>query len=192
MNKVIELQNGEKIIIRHLKKSDVEGVWKNFNDVIHEGAYLPILFPMRSQLEKDSWYRSIKKENQICIVAENPNFRPLYDIIGQCEILNSEWDAAIHVGILGIILKKKYRDLGIGRQLIDSAIRESKKLNNKEKIILSCFSSNERALYLYKSIGFKVVGARKKQFYMDSKYYDEVLMELFTEEYIDINPLKDD
>lgn len=64
------------------------------------------------------------------------------------------------------------------------AIWESKNLNAKEKIILSCFSTNERALYLYKKIGFKVVGIRKNQFYMDSKYYDEVLMELWIEDYI--------
>ncbi len=184
MNKVIELLNGKRFIIRHLKKSDVEGVWNNFNEVINEGAYLPVLFPVRSQLEKDSWYRAIKNHNQICIVAENPKLKLQNNIIGQCEILNSEWDAATHVGILGIIIQKKYRDLGIGRQLIDTAIRESKKLNKKEKIILSCFSSNERGLHLYESMGFKFVGIRKQQFYMDSDYYDEVLMELFTEEYI--------
>ena len=71
-----------------------------------------------------------------------------------------------------------------GKELLDTAIRESKKLNNKQKIILSCFSSNERAIYLYKKMGFKVVGIRKKQFYMDSQYYDEVLMELWIDEYL--------
>lgn len=184
MKKVLELKTGESIIIRHLTKLDVDSVWYNFNEVIDEGIYLPVFFPVRSQLEKDSWYLNIIKENEICIVAENPELKSPYNIIGQCEVLNSDWDAAKHVGILGIIVKKKYRDLGIGHQLIDMAIWESKNLNAKEKIILSCFSTNERALYLYKKIGFKVVGIRKNQFYMDSKYYDEVLMELWIEDYI--------
>ena len=187
MNKVIELHNGEKIILRPLKKSDVNGVWKNFNEVIDEGIYLPVIIPVESQLEKDSWYRDIKEENQICIVAEKPDSTLSNKIIGQCEIRNSEWDAALHVGILGIILRKKFRDLGIGRHLIDTAIRAFKKLNNKEKIILSCFSSNQRALYLYKNMGFTVIGVRKKQFYMDSKYYDEVLMELWIDDYLSQN-----
>lgn len=64
------------------------------------------------------------------------------------------------------------------------AIREAKKLNNKEKIILSCFSNNERALHLYERMGFRVVGVRKQQFYMDGGYYDEVMMELFIDEYL--------
>ncbi len=91
------------------------------------------------------------------------------------------------MGVLGIIVKKKYRDLGIGRQLIEMAILESKKLNDKEKIILSCFSNNYRALQLYKKIGFKIVGVRKKQFFMDSNYYDEVLMELWIDDFLNIN-----
>jgi RimJ/RimL family protein N-acetyltransferase len=109
------------------------------------------------------------------------------NILGQCEISNLEWDAATHVGSLGIIVQKKFRDLGIGFNLIDKAIRESKRLN-KEKIILSTFLDNERALYLYKKIGFKTAGIRKKQFYMDSSYYDEVLMELWIDDYVNKNP----
>lgn len=187
MKKVIELKNGDKITIRHVVKSDVDGVWNNFNEVIEEGDYLPVFYPVKSQLEKDSWYHNIKKQNQICIIAENPKLKPPNNIVGQCEVINSEWDAAVHVGILGVILKQKYRDLGIGRELIHAAILESKKLNNKEKIILSCFSSNDRACYLYKKIGFKVVGTRKKHFYMHSQYYDEVLMELLIDDYLDKN-----
>ncbi|GAH92166.1 unnamed protein product, partial [marine sediment metagenome] len=34
MNKTLELKTGEKIVIRHLSKSDIEGVWNNFNEVV--------------------------------------------------------------------------------------------------------------------------------------------------------------
>jgi len=187
MNKTLELKTGEKIVIRHLNKSDIEGVWNNFNEVVEEGLFLPIFIPVRSRLEKDSWYRKIKNEKEICIIAEDHKLKPPYNIIGQCEISNSEWDAGLHVGILGIIVKQKYRDLGVGTNLIDKAIRESKTLNNKEKIVLSCFSTNERALHLYKKLGFRKVGIRKKQFYMDAKYYDEVLMELWIDDFLNQN-----
>jgi len=187
MKKVLELKTGETIIIRHLIKSDINGVWNNFNEVIDEGLYLPVFFPVRSQLERDSWYHNIKKEKEICIVADNPDLKPPYNIIGQCEISNSNWDAAAHVGTLGIIVKQKYRNLNIGRNLIDIAIRESKRLNNKEKILLSSFSTNERAIHVFTTLGFKVIGVRKKQFLMDSNYVDEVLMELWIDDYINQN-----
>jgi hypothetical protein len=36
-------------------------------------------------------------------------------------------------------------------------------------------------------LGFEVVGTRKKQFYMDAQYYNEILMELWIEDYIGLN-----
>lgn len=188
MKEVLKLKTGEKILIRHINELDIDGVWNNFNEVVEEGIYLPVLFPVKSRFEKQSWYNSIKKEREICIVAVHPKLKVPYNILGQCEISSLDWDAATHVGSLGIIVQKKYRDLGIGFSIINMAIRESKDLNNKEKIILSCFSNNERALFLYKKLGFKIIGRREKQFYMDSKYYDEILMELWIDDYLDNNP----
>lgn len=183
MKEVLKLKTGEKFFIRQIEELDIDGVWKNFNDVVEEGIYLPVLFPVKSRFEKQSWYDNIKKEREICIVAVHPKLKIPYNILGQCEISSLDWDAATHVGSLGVIVQKKYRDLGIGFHIIDMAIQEFKNLN-KEKIILSCFSDNKRALYLYKKLGFKIIGTRKNQFYMDSTYYDEILMELWIDDYI--------
>ena len=190
MKKQLLLDTGEKVKLRHLKKSDIDGVWKNFNEVLEEGAYLPVFTPVKTDMEKISWYENIKNNHEICLIAEIPSRESPYNIIGQCEISDLEWEAASHVGSLGIIVKGKYRNKGIGTRLIDLSLRESKKLNNKEKIILSCFSTNERALHLYKKLGFKVVGIRENQFYMDSTYHDEVLMEILIDDYLINNPLQ--
>ncbi len=170
------------IKLRHIKKSDLDGIWHNFNEVVEEGLYLPVFFPVRSEYEKVSWYEVLKREREICIVAEDTRKKSPYNIVGQCEISNIEWDAATHVGNLGIIVARNYRDQGIGRKLIEFALEEAKKLNNKKKIILSCFSTNERAINLYKSIGFKEIGIRKNQFFIQNKFYDEVLMEIFLDD----------
>ena len=185
MLRVVELKTGEKVILRHLKKTDKDGVWKNFNDVLEEGTYLPVFTPVLSEGEKNNWYDNIVREKEICIVAEISELKSPYNIVGQCEISNLEWEASRHVGSLGIIVTKKYRNLGIGTNLIDLAIRESKKLNNKEKIVLSCFSTNERAISLYKKLGFQVLGKRKKQFHMNSNYFDEIMFELWIDDYIE-------
>ncbi len=184
MKKKITLPNGCSIIIKHANRGDVDGVWKNFNTVIDEGIYLPI-FEKVCDIEKESWYEDIKLGRDLCVVAQIPNVKSPYDIAGQCEITDPEWDAAAHhVGILGIIIREDFRGLGLGEILIDYAIRESKKLKNKTKIILSCFSTNKIALSLYKKMGFEKIGIRKKQFYMNEQFYDEVLMEIFIEDYL--------
>ncbi|MFX1275219.1 MAG: GNAT family N-acetyltransferase [Promethearchaeota archaeon] len=188
MKKVLEfeLKTREKIkiIFRHVKKSDVKGVWNNFNEVLKEAVFLPVLTPVETDWEKRVWFDNLKKENEMCIVAENPDLKAPEHIVGQCELSNLQWEAATHVFSLGIIIRKEFRDLGIGRAMIDFAIYESKRIYNKEKIILSCFSSNNRGLYLYESMGFKKIGIRKNQFYMNSEYYDEVLFEIFLDEYL--------
>jgi len=173
-----------KVVIRHVKKSDIHGVWKNFNAVLDEGVYLPVFTPVMTEYEKKTWYETLSRENEMCIVAEDPRLKPPDNIIGQCELSNLQWEASTHVFNLGIIVKKEFRDSGVGRHLIDLAIREAKNKFNKEKIILSCFSSNERGLYLYESMGFKKIGVRKNQFYMNTEYYDEVLYEIFLDEYL--------
>ncbi len=184
MKKKITLPNGCSIIIKHANRGDVDGVWKNFNTVVDEGIYLPI-FEKVCGIEKESWYEDIKLGRDLCVVAQIPNVKPPDNIAGQCEITDPEWDAAAHhVGILGIIIREDFRGLGLGEILIDYAILESKKLKNKTKIILSCFSTNKIALSLYKKLGFEKIGIRKKQFYMNEQFYDEVLMEIFIEDYL--------
>ncbi len=185
MKKTIHLKDTqEKVVLRHVKKTDVDGIWNNFNQVVEEGIYLPVFLPVLSDYEKKTWYDNIKKDNEVCIVAELLSLKNPYNIVGQCEISNSEWEAASHVGILGIIVNSHYRNMGIGKALIDFAISESKRINNKKKIVLSCFSSNRRAIHLYKKLGFKKVGMRKKQFFLNSVYYDEVMMELWIDDYL--------
>jgi RimJ/RimL family protein N-acetyltransferase len=184
MKKVIKLNTGEDVLIRHIKESDIDGVWNNFNEVVDEGIYLPVLFPVRSEFEKQSWYNGIIKDNELCIVAIHSKLVSPFNVIGQCEISNLSWDAGTHVGNLGIIISRKFRNQGLGFFLIDVAIREAKAVNNKEKIILSCFSNNQRALHLYQKLGFQTVGVRKRQFYMDSIYYDEVIMEIWIDDYL--------
>lgn len=187
MKKTIQIeQDGKKhkITLRHLKKSDVDGIWTNFNQVVDERIYLPVLIPVRSQYEKNAWYENVKKDNEICIVADYSKLKSPHNIIGQCEISNIEWEAATHVGNLGIIVSKDFRNLGVGKHLIIVAIQESKELQNKEKICLSTFTSNKRAIHLYETLGFKTVGTREKQFYMNSTYYDEIMMEVWIDDFL--------
>jgi len=184
MKKKITLPNRCSIILKHANREDVDGVWKNFNAVVDEGIYLPI-FEKVCDIERESWYEDIKLGRDLCVVAQIPDARPPDNIAGQCEITDPEWDAAAHhVGILGIIVREDFRGLGLGEILIDYAIRESKKLKDKTKIVLSCFSTNSKALNLYNKLGFKKIGVRKKQFYMNDQFYDEVLMEIFIEDYL--------
>lgn len=177
--KIKKLKNGDTAIFRHLKREDLDEIWEIFNKVVSEMKYIPVINPVTSRFEKENWYYRQKEENNIVIVAEleNPN-----QIIGQCMIEHIGWDAAIHVGELGIIVDPAYRNIGVGKTLIQEALNAaSKKLF--EKVILSCFHTNLHALNLYKKVGFQEVGCRKEQFKLNGTYYDEILMELYLKDF---------
>ncbi|NVM02529.1 MAG: GNAT family N-acetyltransferase [Candidatus Helarchaeota archaeon] len=61
-----------------------------------------------------------------------------------------------------------------------NALREAK-LKGFEKVNLSVFHTNTNAIKLYKKLGFKIVGTRKRQFKIEKHYFDEVLMDYFIE-----------
>jgi ribosomal protein S18 acetylase RimI-like enzyme len=174
----ITLKNGKIINLRHIKRSDLDNIWDNFNEVVEEGIYLPFFEKVLSDFEKNNWYHELQENGYLCLIAEDPALPEPNNVVGQCTIEDIQWEASDHVGVLGIIVKQGYRNQGIGYHLITYALKESKKIG-KEKIILSTFSTNSSAIELYKKLGFEIVGLRKKQFLMHGRYIDETLMDIW-------------
>jgi RimJ/RimL family protein N-acetyltransferase len=102
-------------------------------------------------------------------------------IVGQCTIESLEWEAAAHVGILGILIQKQYRDCGLGFALIQFAIQHAK-ATGKKKINLTTFETNQRGIALYKKCGFQTVGHYSRQYLIQKKYIDELIMERWLDE----------
>ncbi len=174
------LKNGITATFRYLLKEDLEDIWKIFNQVVAEKKYIPVVDPVTSRYEKENWYYRQQDEDNIVVVAEifedNENH-----VVGQCMIEHVGWDAAMHVGELGIIIAPPYRNIGIGKTLILEALKAAPE-KDFEKVTLSCFNTNRYAFNLYKKLGFRKVGCRKQQFKLNGVYYDEILMEISLED----------
>ncbi|MHA1734322.1 MAG: GNAT family N-acetyltransferase [Promethearchaeota archaeon] len=174
----VTLKDGTRVTLRTIEERDLDAIWDNFNDVVADRVYLPVLTPVVSSFEKESWYEDLKLRNEICVVGEVEGAPPGEHVASQCTIENVEWETAAHVGVLGIIVKRGFRDKGLGRETILHAIEHARNAG-KKKLNLAVFSTNERAISLYQKLGFEIVGRRKKQYkYKHGKYFDEVLMDL--------------
>lgn len=82
-----------------------------------------------------------------------------------------------HRGRLGISVAKEYRDIGIGHELMKTALEESRKAGLL-LVELGVFANNTRAVHLYQKLGFKEVGRIPKKIYRKDHFFDELEMSL--------------
>ena len=81
--------------------------------------------------------------------------------------------------IFGFYVKENYRNHGVGKKLIESALSSIKKNKSVIKIDLTVNSKKKAAVKLYKKFEFKTVGVLKKDLLVNGNFYDELIMEKF-------------
>ena len=82
-----------------------------------------------------------------------------------------------HTGKLEIMVHKDLRRNGIGRTLLRACIEWAEANPVLEKLGLSVFTTNERAIKLYRDHGFVEEGRRLREYKLeDGSYRDDLLM----------------
>ncbi|SDY47165.1 Acetyltransferase (GNAT) family protein [Thermoactinomyces sp. DSM 45892] len=80
---------------------------------------------------------------------------------------------------MGIAVRKSYWNQKVGTKLIE-ALFEWAKENEMEEIQLTVLKNNDRAIHVYKKLGFQAIGERPHAIkYADGTYADEVLMSYY-------------
>ena len=81
--------------------------------------------------------------------------------------------------IFGFYVKESYRNQGVGRKLIESALSSIMRNEYIIKIDLTVNPKQTSAVRLYKKFGFRVVGVMKRDLFVNGKFYDGLIMEKF-------------
>jgi RimJ/RimL family protein N-acetyltransferase len=77
--------------------------------------------------------------------------------------------------VVGIVIRKDFRELGIGTAMMHVLIEQARKMGLKV-LTLTAFASNKRAIHVYEKVGFLQTGLVPKKFLKQGKYVDEVIM----------------
>ena len=77
-----------------------------------------------------------------------------------------------HIGAMYVSPSK--RSLGIGKVLMEEAIKKAKGIEGLEQVYLAVVSTNEPAKKLYSSLGFEVFGTEKKGLRLENNIYFDV------------------
>ena len=168
---------GDRIYLSPRNSEDVEifTEWLNdfeTTDYIGRSALLTTLDGERKYLEENS-----SPEATFVIVTIKDN-----KMIGSVSLENI--DGVNRTATLGIFIgDKNYRDKGYGTEAINLIIEYGFKYLNLKNINLNLMEFNSRALKCYEKCGFKEYGRRRKCKYIDGKYYDNISMDILSEEF---------
>lgn len=170
------MPNSDEIVIRKGKIEDAGATLEIQKSVIAEAEYLLTLPEeyKKTLLEHKEWVqRRIENENETYIVAEKDG-----EVIGWIAFENaSNRKRTSHLGTFGLLVSKSYRGLGVGKMLLTALLDWAEKNPSIEKVCLAVFSTNQKAISLYKKMGFIEEGRKIKEFKIsDKEYWDDVLM----------------
>ncbi|WP_433750676.1 N-acetyltransferase family protein [Falsibacillus pallidus] len=164
------------VFIRKGTVNDAQILLSIQKTVVSERKYLialPHEFSKTVDQQKE-WIEGIlQNERDMLLVAEK-NGEVAGCIVFQA---NSSKERVAHKGDFGLFLSPEHRGHGIGRMLLQELLDWAEKNPNIEKVCLGVFSINERAIALYKKLGFLEEGRKVREFkFGEDEYVDDILM----------------
>lgn len=135
---------------------------------------LPEEFQKISVEDEIQFIQKLEHEpSSICIVAERQG-----QIIGMIDFHGKHQRQRVaHTGIFGMAIYPAYRGDGVGALLIQALLDWAQAHPSLRKIGLAVFSTNEKAIKLYKKMGFVEEGRRVKEIQLrDGVFIDDIIM----------------
>ncbi|MBW3111626.1 MULTISPECIES: GNAT family N-acetyltransferase [Bacillaceae] len=162
--------------IRNVKLEDAEVLLDIESSVISEGKYFIVvseeLEKKPVQEEKERIQRKLDNEKETLIVAEVDGV-----VVGSIEFRSQTRKRLSHTGSVSMSISKDYRGMGIGKALLTALLDWAEENPLIEKVSLGVLSTNQRAISLYKQMGFLEEGRLIKEYKLnDGEYIDDILM----------------
>ncbi len=136
-----------------------------------------------TQMEEEDWLENLKNRKDtiyFSLVISNEDNSEI--LIGNCGIHNIDWKN--RVGEVGIVIgEKQYQNMGYGTEAMELLLEYAFNTVNLNRIELNVYDYNNRAIKLYKKLGFTEEGRRRQFMWNKGSYHDAVLMGMLTEEW---------
>ena len=167
--KSISKQADSSVAIVPIARKHIAGFRKCLDAVSRERRYLAFLDARPLPV--------IRKFVLGCIRSGNPQFVAVNDgrVVGWCDICRMDRPVYRHAGVLGMGILKEFRGRGLGRRLILAALERAREVGI-ERVELTVYVSNKRAIRLYTSVGFVREGVKRKGRKLDGVYEDVLMM----------------
>jgi RimJ/RimL family protein N-acetyltransferase len=172
---------GEKVRLREYRKEDIPLRIKYINDPeLQKYLVSDTPYPMTLH-EEEKWFESISALGDTYKFAIETSEGCRF--IGGCSINDVDWKNS--VATVGIFIgNKEFWGKGYGTDAMTTLISFIFAQMNINKIRLTCYSFNDRAIKSYEKCGFKVEGVLRQEMFKDGKYHDKIAMGVLREEFL--------
>ena len=162
---------GAEVTIVPIAEEHIRGYHEAVDSVARERKYLAFLEAL--PLEKSALF---VREN---LEQRNPHVVALLagKVIGWCDICPIGRPVYAHGGVLGMGIIAEHRGRGIGEALMRAALDQARE-RGLTRVELTVRADNERAVALYRKIGFQDEGVKRKAIRVDGRYIDVACMAL--------------
>jgi RimJ/RimL family protein N-acetyltransferase len=173
-------KTGDNIIIRIAKPEDAGEILSIWRYVVEEGAYT-LREPDEFKRTEDDVIQRIEgyyeSGGSLFLVAEIEG-----TVVGLLEFANGQLRRTAHSGMLVMLVNPEWRGIGVGTALLDTLLGWARGNPSIEKVTLATFSSNTRAINLYRKMGFIQEGYCPRDMKVGKgEYIDSILMYQFVD-----------
>jgi len=170
--KEFDIKDGRRILLRTPRWEDLDGLLDLINSAVEEEAEIS----RDEKVSRDDeleWLSGLlvrlEKDKTFLLVGEADG-----KIMASADITRQH-GYSTHVGVVGILVGKGFRGLGVGTAIMHTLMEEAKKLG-LTVLELTAFESNKRAIHVYQKIGFVQTGKVPKKHLKHGEFIDEVIM----------------
>ena len=176
----ITIKDGRKLIVKEAVGSEAKELVRYIAAVGGESDFLTFganEFNVSVKEEEALLKTFLESDNQIMLVGWLQN-----EIVGCIAFRAGKWLRVRHSGEFGISVSKKYWGMGIGSHMLSVLIAWAQQTGIVRKINLRVRSDNDRAIAVYKKLGFVQEGVITREFMIDGEFYDNIWFGLALDE----------
>jgi diamine N-acetyltransferase len=169
---------GSKTCLRALERDDLPHFVRWINDP-DTRRFMMMRYPL-SMTEEENWWEGFVTRHGDHIFAIDADDGTYIGNVGLHDIEGENRRA-----LLGIIIgEKAYWGQGYGTDAIRTMLGWAFGYLNLNRVYLTVYEYNERAIRCYLKSGFRHEGCMRQARYIDGQYYDELMMGILRDEFL--------
>lgn len=169
---------GKTLVLRPLEESDAEKLrsWR-----MHDGtrrAYLGYRFPIVAEAERE-WVLRVADPSNRDLVYLGATHEP-DGLVGLVNLRDISW--IDRTAKLGVLIGPEFQGRGFGREAVELVLQYGFGDLNLHRVELEVRGDNDRAIALYRALGFREEGRLRERWFDNDRYHDIIVMGLLRQE----------